>query len=105
MLFTMLGHILVKIKPMLKHLFTGVLGISRLSCNCFINRYAKKNGYPVLYNVVLPRVGALGTVLSTLPTTPKHQNGSNGVSGNQQSGKCTEYPPVICVHKFSVTRV
>ncbi len=51
-------------------------------------RFARKNGYPILNNVVLPRVGALGTILNTLPKQQvSYQNGSSGVSG-QNSGQC-----------------
>ena len=52
-----------------------------------LERYAKKHGYPVLNNVVLPRIGALHTVLNALPTQISHQNGSNGVFCNHHSGK------------------
>ena len=32
----------------------------------FQHSYAKKNGYPVLYNVTLPRIGALKAIVDTL---------------------------------------
>ncbi len=54
----------------------------------FHRRYAKKHGFPVLNNVVLPRVGALGTLLNTLPTEASHQNGSNGVANDHHKSQC-----------------
>jgi len=32
----------------------------------YVDRYARKNGYPVLENVTLPRIGAIETVLKEL---------------------------------------
>jgi len=43
--------------------------------SCF--RYARKNSYPVLEHVTLPRIGAMNTILKTL-VLPKQIEVSNG---------------------------
>ena len=46
----------------------------------YVDRYAKKNGYPLLNNVTLPRIGALKTILDNIgqPESNTSQGASTG---------------------------
>lgn len=52
--------------------------------------YAKKHGYPVLENVLLPRLGAAQALLNAVPNdTSTNHAATNG-------GKATSAPPLLC---------
>ena len=60
------------------HLFLLSIDIF-VTHSIFIYRYARNNGYPVLENVSLPRVGAMKTTLDCLAASP-----SNGIKPTEK---------------------